>query len=617
MENNSILENINTTMMDGIYSRLAEQTIDYGNLGDGQYYMIGESEQNPNYQINQTSNIPGFKETTNFKPKYSQADIEGKRKKSLIAKFFSNMSRLGMDYDEKVIDNMRAIPADKSMLPKEEQILNQNLFNALQGSWKQKSNADKNFYEKDYALKREALRKLATQPELEDILDTMANECVVYDANDTYFIEPYLDPAELDKYKKGVQKKINDSIQTSFNRFYSMLEWRTRAWDDFKRFLIEGILSWEIVYDSLEKPTKIIGLVPLDPATLTRKFDNNKWYWVQFKGVMGKERTLLDTQVIYIQYQETNCIQRLSYLERLIRPFNIYRIIEQAQLIWTITNASYRMKFTIPVKGMNRTMGSQTLAAAMNRYKEDIRFVQDTGELQINGQVNLPFNKEYWMPESDAGSPDIEVLGGDGPELNDNDQLTYFRNQLYKISKIPLDRFDNESGSTWFGTEASDYLRTEIAFGRFVTRLRNTFIQIILKPVSIQLALDIPEMQFEREFIKSIQASWHSYNEFQEMLSLSLMEKRIEFVETVKNSLTDMDSEGNEQKYFSNKFLVQRYLHLSDSDIKLNAKYKKEEDEKMKELTSDDQAMESLDDAIKNLTDQINEAKEQIRKRKR
>ena len=41
--------------------------------------------------------------------------------------------------------------------------------------------------------------------------------------------------------------------------------------------LIEGILSWEIVYDSLEKPTQIIGLVPLDPATLTRKFDNNKW----------------------------------------------------------------------------------------------------------------------------------------------------------------------------------------------------------------------------------------------------------------------------------------------------------------------------------------------------
>jgi hypothetical protein len=30
----------------------------------------------------------------------------------------------------------------------------------------------------------------------------------------------------------------------------------------------------------------------------------------------------------------------------------------------------------------------------MNKYKEDIKFVGDTGELQINGQVHMPFNKE-------------------------------------------------------------------------------------------------------------------------------------------------------------------------------------------------------------------------------
>jgi hypothetical protein len=57
-----------------------------------------------------------------------------------------------------------------------------------------------------------------------------------------------------------------------------MLNWKYNAWDDFKRFLIEGILAYEIVYDSLEKPTKIIGIVPLDAATLTKKFENNKFF---------------------------------------------------------------------------------------------------------------------------------------------------------------------------------------------------------------------------------------------------------------------------------------------------------------------------------------------------
>ena len=47
---------------------------------------------------------------------------------------------------------------------------------------------------------------------------------------------------------------------------------------------MEGNLAWEIVWDSLENPKRIIGMVPIDAATLTRKFENNKWYWIQYKG---------------------------------------------------------------------------------------------------------------------------------------------------------------------------------------------------------------------------------------------------------------------------------------------------------------------------------------------
>lgn len=536
--------------------------------------LIGEG-----YDLGDPKNIPGFKQTTNFKPKY--ATEKNEKKKGVIAKFFSNMSRLGMTYDDQVIKNMRAMPADKNLIPKPEQLQNQDLFSQLSSSWKVKQNQDKNFFEKDFPQKREALRKLALQPELEDILDTMSNEAIVYDTDLTYFAEPFVEAQELQDFKKSVQDKINENLALYFRKFYKMLNWKYNAWDDFKRFLVEGNLAWEIVYDNLDKPTEIIGLIPLDAATLTRKFDNNKWYWIQFKGMQGKERTLLDSQVVYIAYQETNCISRVSYLERLIRPFNIYRIIEQAQLIWTITNSSYKMKFTIPVKGMNKTMGMQTVSSAMQKYKEDIKFIGDTGELTINGQVNMPFNKEYWFPENDSGSPSIETLGGDGPELNDNDQLKYFKNQLYKISKIPLSRFDQDSGETWFGSDATSVARTEIDFARFVTRLRNTFSQIILKPLQLQLALTFPELQDNRQFLDAISLQYKSYNLFEEMMDMELMQKRVEYIQTMKESMIDMDKEGNEIKFFASKFLVQKYLKLSDADLKLNGKLKQEEIEEL------------------------------------
>lgn len=559
----------------GVYNEPEYSEVGMNTVFDSQSFNINE-----NLEPDRNS-IPGYRQTTNFARSVKTTSEPSKKKKRLITKLFSNLSRLGMDYDDEIIENMRAVPADPNLMTDKEKLMDKSLLASINSNWKVKSDRDKNFFEKDYGVKREALRQLALQPELEDILDTMTNESIVYDSNYSYFAEPYIDTKDYEGFTKDSKDKINKLLSSNYQRLYKLLNWRVNAWDDFKRWLIEGILAWEIVYDSLENPTKIIGLIPIDATTLTKKVENNKIYYIQFAGVNGRERKLLDSQVVYVQYQETNAIARISYLERLIRPFNIYRIIEQAQLIWTITNASYKMKFTIPVKNMSRAHAMQTLSSAMNRYKEDIKFVGDTGELTVNGQVNLPFNKEYWMPETESGSPQIETLGGEGPELNDSDYLKFFKNQLYKISKIPLSRFDQESGETWFGADASSVARTEIDFGRFVTRLRNTFSQIILKPLIIQLCIDMPELQEERPFLNSIQLKYNSYNIFEELLEMDLMQKRVEFIQMMKDSMVDMDPNGCEVKFFSSEFLVKKYLKMSDADLAENARMKEKEMEEL------------------------------------
>ena len=538
----------------------------------------------------QPTNIPGFRQTTNFHPKYAKSSEEKKKKRS-ISRFFSDMSRLGMSYEEDVLKNLRAIPADKSLMPKEQIQGNAEILQMFANNkWKVKQNADQSIFEKDLPLKRESLRKMAMQPELETILDSMSDSAILYDNALTYFAEPFIEEQELQVFTKETQSKITECMNTNFRRFYKMLDWKYRAWDDFKRWLVEGVLSWEIVWDSLEKPTKIIGLIPVDPATLTRKQESGKYYWVQNAGMTGKERKLLDAQIVYIAYQETNCINRTSYLERLVRPFNIYRIVEQASLIWCIVNSSYKLKFTIPVKGMSQPKGMQTLASAMNRYREDIKFIGDSGELTINGQQNLPFNREFWFPESDAGTPDVQTLGGDGPDMNNLEILTYFRNQLYRASKIPLSRFDQENGETWFGTDATSIAQAEISFGRFLQRLRNKFSQIIIKPLQLQLACEIPELEGNRELLEAVSLKYNSYNMFEELMQLEIMSKRIQHIQEMKDGLVDMLSDGSEYKYFASEFLVRKYLGLSDADLALNAKLKKEEIKNQLETQQDAQA---------------------------
>jgi hypothetical protein len=573
---------------------------DFDNIRISEDYLYGEdvtiTEQQAGAKVD-PAKLPGWKQTTANSPK-SPAAGGHKKKKGLISKFFSDLSRLGMSVEDKVIANMRALPADQKLLPKERQIIEGPQYGRLTSKFKVKSNADKSYAEKDFAQKREALRQISLAPELEDILDTMCNECIVYDPEQTFFAEPFIDSRETGELPTKTVEAITKELEDLYMKLYNMLDCRTNAWDTFKRWLIEGILCWEIVYDSLEKPTKIIGMVPVDPATITRKFSNGKYYWVQFDGVQGAERRLLDAQVVYISYQETNSSPRLSYLERLIRPFNVLRIIEQAQIIWTVTNASFRTRFTIPVKGMSRTQGMQTLSTAMQRYKEDIKFKADTGELTINGSANIPFSKEYWFPESDAGTPSMETLGGDGPELSDNEQISYFRKNLYRISKIPYSRFDQEAGETWFGTDATAAARTEIDFGRFVTRLRNRFAEMLLKPLRIWLEMRLRDGKgFKlddalcRSLPQKISLKWESYNLFEEMMELELMQKRVDFITSVKESMVDVDVNGNDIKFFSSKFLVQKYLKFSEAELKLNDKLKKEEAEEYA-LAGDADAME-------------------------
>ena len=146
------------------------------------------------------------------------------------------MSRLGMTYDDKVIDNMRAIPADKNFIPKEEQFLNQDLFTQLNSNWKVKANADKNFFEKDYAQKRDALRKLAMQPELEDILDIMANESIVYDSELSYICQPFIDTAIIQMLNEENANRIRNAMDVNFTKLYMLLNWKQDAWNTYKRY---------------------------------------------------------------------------------------------------------------------------------------------------------------------------------------------------------------------------------------------------------------------------------------------------------------------------------------------------------------------------------------------
>jgi hypothetical protein len=335
--------------------------------------------------------------------------------------------------------------------------------------------------------------------------------------------------------------------------------------------LIDGYLAFEIIYSPDQK--EIIGFKELDPVTLIPGYntEDGKKVWVQYKDDPVKERKLYDSQIIYVSYSSITTASRVSYLERLVRAFNLLRIMEHTRVIWSVTNASFRIKFIIPVGGKSKTRAKQSLSQLMNSYKEQVDFDWDSASLSTDGKPMLQFSKEYWLPSKDGDSPEIETLGGEGPELNDTEALKYFSDKLKHVSKIPFNRFLYEDGGGEFNLAADGMIRDEIKFGKFIKRLRSTFQEILVKPLYLQICLKYPEFVDDPQFKTQVALRFNEENMFAEMKHMEIMEKRLEFIGSMRDSLMTTNQETMEEEYyFDQEYLVKKYLKLSDDEIRSN-----------------------------------------------
>lgn len=515
-------------------------------------------------------------------------------KRLSVSRTLQDLSSFGMKYDDMIIRNSQAIGImeDKVGFGQMNPLGYDNEdywypFAAL-------SMADTtlrksiSFFDQDYPKKRDELRNFALQDEVEEILDTLCDESIVYDTKN-FFAQP--DIMLMTNIKEDVTKELIKSYNHIYNYFGFNQD--TSAWFYYRKWLIDGYLAFEIIYN--DRQDEIIGFKEIDPVTLVPGIDRttNKKIWYQHKDNPAKERKIFDSQIIYISYGSVSTASRISYVERLVRAFNLMRIMETTRVIWAVMNSSYRLKFIIPVGGKSKTRAKQSLAQLMNNYREVVDFDNSSGTLKVDGKPMMAFNKEYWLPSKEGEQPEIETLGGDGPDFNDTDSLKYFADKLKMASKIPFSRFDKDSPAT-YEMSAEGLIREEIKFEKFVNRLRSSFQEILVKPLYIQMCLKFPHLKDDVNFKTQISLAFNSDNMFAELKEMEIFQKRIDFISSMKDSITTQDSEMNDVPYFDLEFLVERFLKMDPSDLAKNKeiidKKAKEKEKKKKEGGGDESA---------------------------
>lgn len=446
------------------------------------------------------------------------------------------------------------------------------------------------YYDLSYQQRRDQLRQFAQVADITTVLDTISDETIILDENN-YFAQLDLDllKLKLNSSFKGSNGESADLLikncQKAFKIVYSTYGWdkSNDAWGYFKKFLIEGYLAFEIVVDNLMHPTRIIGIRELDAMTLEPDIEidpvtlKEVKIWYQYRGDANLEKKIPDSNIVYISWSSGmyGDSTRVSYLEGIIRSYTMLSQMESSRLIWNIMNSQKRVKVGVPVGGISQDKARAKLNEIKAEWNEETTIDDISGEMVVNGNPKFSFTKTYFFPKRENGEMTIEELPSEGYDMSDIAPLKYFWRRFVLATKIPANRFmldPSSDAAHQLGGDDSSITREEYAFSRFIGRIRAIYREILLKPLWVQICLMMPELANSEILKQCIGIVFNEENAFVKAKERMALKQGADIISTLSQIQV-----AENKPFFSMKFLIEKYLGMSEDDLALNEKYKQGE----------------------------------------
>lgn len=423
---------------------------------------------------------------------------------------------------------------------------------------------------------RNDLLIFAENKEIKKAVKIMANEVVVTHSGDTnkYPLFPNINLTTVDIDKQNVAQAILDYLNDVFYpKLYQMLNFKkTGLVDMIKDFLITGKVAYEIIYDNLKSPKDIIGIQPIDPGCLQKFKEGENVYYVQRDSVAfgsqgGGERILSENQVILLEWNKYD-YGYISYVDGLRMSFNTMRSMETSKILWFATKSQVRMHVKLALGNLSRDIAEQKLSEYRNDATNTFTFAED-GSVRFNNIPNNHGYTEYVTAETEnSGHPEIEEINSNGPDLTEVDSLQYWERLFWNDTGIPYDRIDPDAGDSWGFTDVESLRKTEITFAKDIQNIRDMLEDVILKPLIIQLTLKEVEIGIDLSLLDSIKIEWVSYNQYEKMADLEILNKKIDIANNLTDFGTTTNAAGNEINMFPIEWISRNILDLTEDQLK-------------------------------------------------
>ena len=334
-------------------------------------------------------------------------------------------------------------------------------------------------------------REISNYPDCDSAIEDIVVEAIA--AIDS---EP---PVSINLQNLELSDAIKKSISQEFDEILSLLDFKDKAHDIFRRWYVDGRLYYQKVVNPSQMKKGIQELRYIDPRKIRKvreiqkeKLENGvevvksiqEFFVYNEKGLNYTPGVTSQQANAGIRIQPdsvTFCPSGLldldrniviGYLHKAIKPVNQLKMMADSLVIYRLSRAPERRIFYIDVGNLPKIKAEQYMKDIMNRYRNKIVYDSSTGEIKDDRKF-MTMLEDFWLPRREGGrGTEITTLPG-GANLGEISDVAFFQDKVYQALNIPTSRFKQASGFN-FG-RAAEISRDELKYAKFISRLRRKF----------------------------------------------------------------------------------------------------------------------------------------------
>lgn len=429
-------------------------------------------------------------------------------------------------------------------------------------------------------------RNVTFIPEVDMAIEEIINEMIITSEN-----EPVV---RLDLDRLDMSDSFKDRVTKEFDIILNLLNFQNNAYDYAKRWYVDGRIFFHILIDMKHPKLGIQDIRQLDALNIKkvkevdRELDDNqipiikevREYFIYNECGIHTTRNAASADIRIstdsIAYSNSGIVDPdtgmvLSNLHKALKVSNHLSMVETAMVIYRLTRAPERRVFYIDTGDLPKQKAEEYLREQMNRHRNKLSYDVTTGQL-IDQKSILSMMEDYWMPRR-GGTRGTEITTLEsGQNLQNLEDVIYFREKLYKALNVPLLRLQPDATTTY--SKDSAIIREELKFARFIDKIRNKFAFFLYDLLRKQLILKglITPLDWDRLkqyiFIEFQRDSFYSEIKETELISdrISLLNDMNQFVGVL----------------FSNEYVYKKILKLTNDEVEEMQKQLKDEKENKK-----------------------------------